>query len=243
MAFFTTEWTIPGSSASMEAVWDVYETSASLECSFLNGQSGFKGTRYIRVTVNNRKKDPIPGENSKDGADSTFLYEIKYLSPGTLCTWKIEFGFQSGDNIQWLTAWTKEGTFTTEQKKPSVTAWSWEKSNGSAEDWETEDAYDAITSNGPTTDFSYKVWNDLVSKTNETIQAAGRSWDSFYLSFEDTKMTKDNKVITADRFNSLRNNINFGHDTKLPVVKKGDVIKGKYFITLASGLNSWINSL
>lgn len=243
MAVFTTVWSVPGSDANMEAVWDVYETSAVLDCSFLNGQIGFKGTRYIRVTVNNRKKEPVPGENSANGADSSFFCEVKYLSPGTVCKWKIEFGFQSGTDIEWLPAWEKEGTFTTEQKKPAVEAWSWQKSNGSADAWETEDAYTAITSKGPTTDFSYRVWNDLVNKTNETAQAAGRSWNATYLSLEETKMSQNNRVMTADRFNSLLKNINFGYDTGLPAVRRGDTIKGEYFVTLANALNHWIDKL
>ena len=226
--------------ANFTVKWSTTETTARMSAKFSGGDPNFGGERYVAVSVND-----VVGMVTDDsgGADSAFSYRISGLEPDTEYEYVVELGYQAGSEIVWLDSLTRKGTFITKVKIPTVEPWSWLKSNGSATAAQTQNAYHAVNSQGPTTDFSYKVWNDLVDKTNETAQAAGRSWDGFYLSLSETKMAKDSKVMTADRFNSLCYNINFGYNTGLPVVSKGDTIKGEYFVTLANALNHWIDKL
>lgn len=143
---------------------------------------------------------------------------------------------------------------------PSVytkpTLWDWYESNGDdgygtgqATREETRKAYNAILNKGAVSDFSYKVWNDLVQKVGSTIFYYGREssridWDSFKygLTERETKMTSSAKdrILTAQRFNSLRYNIGLYYSTSIFEVSSGDLVKGDYFITLANSLNNFI---
>lgn len=130
-----------------------------------------------------------------------------------------------------------------------IALWSWEVSNGTATDAETKLAHDAITGHGPTTDFSHKVWNDLVTKiktvqgywmTETTSSGAGG------LTFEKTCMDTDDatdRILTADRFNSMKYNLGRNYSTGIADVAPDDQVLGSYFITIADKLNEWIESL
>lgn len=126
---------------------------------------------------------------------------------------------------------------------PSVERWSWTGSNGSASAAQTRTAYTAVTVRGPTTDFSYLVWNDLVDKVNETAEAAGSSWSTLYATLSQARMTSSDKMLTAKRFNALRQNIGSHISTGIPEVSKGDTVKGSWFVILTEKLNQWIDKL
>ena len=128
---------------------------------------------------------------------------------------------------------------------PLIEPWSWEESNGSASDEQTMLAYEAITSKGECADFSYLVWNDLIEKVAEVRKTGDEepSWNSSYLSKDDTKMSLEDKTLTAERFNSLWINIDTLKSTDISAQKSGNIVMGNYFITLTSKLNSYIDDL
>ncbi len=125
--------------------------------------------------------------------------------------------------------------------KPSL--WSWTASNGSATDTQTQNAYAAVTNKTAVTNFSYLVWNDMVDKVKAVLDSTGESWSTNFATYAETRMSSSDKAITAKRFNSLRFNIGSHSSTGITDRAKGDYIYGWYFTTLASSLNSWINSI
>lgn len=120
--------------------------------------------------------------------------------------------------------------------------WSWTSSNGSATAYQTQLAYSAITSNGDVKDFNYRVWNDLVDKVKETLDAAGDTWNTKYSTYSNAKLSGSNQILTATKFNSVRYNIEIHKSTGITERSSGDIVYGWYFTTLASCLNSWINT-
>ncbi len=133
--------------------------------------------------------------------------------------------------------------------------WSWDKSNWNASEEETLTAYNAITTRGATTNFSYLVWNDMVEKVvdlGNIIDGEYVSWDDTHTSYSGTKMTLRDKELTAERFNSLRLNIElYGErlgvgtipysDIPYPVYA-GDIVLGEYFLTLTNYINDCIQA-
>lgn len=131
---------------------------------------------------------------------------------------------------------------------PVVDYWDWSVSNGSANANQTQAAYSAVANNGETSEFSYLVWNDMCAKVKEVRDAVSGigSWDtggSGGLSYNNTLMTSSDKVLTADRFNTLRYNIGSQYSTGISEVYTGDVVYGSYFITLMEKVNEWIDTL
>ena len=131
----------------------------------------------------------------------------------------------------------------------TIERWKWNASNGTASAEVTNKALTAVAFNGATTNFSYLVWNDMVNKVYEIIKATTNWWDSEYATYASTKMTESNKTLTADRFNSLRNNLELVCNylglskTGIGKVNSGDTVYGDYFTTLADTMNSCINNL
>lgn len=129
-----------------------------------------------------------------------------------------------------------------------ITPWSWEEGTGSDHDL----AYQALTGHGPIGNFKYTVWNDLVDKVMEAITAKAQIWNTngtTYLSYNDTKMTQEDRKLTAKRFNSLRHNIAlreiiYNEDgVELGDKASGDEVFGEYFKMLAEALNDWISNI
>lgn len=148
--------------------------------------------------------------------------------------------------LSWSTSTTGEGNYDYEivtTDPVSVERWSWSSSNGSATTAQTTSAYNAIVNKGNLSNFNYKVWNDLVDKVVEAWHAQSGYFNTRYLSYEETLMSSSDKVLTAERFNSLRYNIGLNASTGIQEVAPGDIVYGDYFITLANKLNDWIDSL
>lgn len=230
--------------ASFTVSWSTTDTTATITARFTGGDSSFVGTRYVYFEIGTSIGDYI--EVPTRGGSTTFTRTIRGLSPGTTYSYYTCLGYKtsSGSTITWLeNQYSRRGSFSTDRAQVSATYWSWTRSNGSASAYQTSSAYTAITSKGYTSSFSYLVWNDLVNKVNELIGLSGGTWDSYYLSLSSTRMSSYDLEMTARRFNSLRNNINFYVNTGLPVVNQGDVIYGSYFITFANAINNWIGRL
>lgn len=188
---------------------------------------------------------------SEDDVEFTF----RNLSPGTNYDIKVSvFKVVSGQDDEWLT--NIEDSFQTEEIP--VLPWTWndcqtiDGDTGEASDLETMSAYNAITKQMETTEFSYKVWNDLCAKVLEVRRAKGVSteWKTYeqgysFPSYSDTLMSRNDKILTAERFNGLR--VNIGSMTVLagipfPVVT-GGIVEGRYFTILTEGINDVIREL
>lgn len=159
----------------------------------------------------------------------------------------------TSDSPKYYYLWVR-GCFGTEQGQPilhvvpptsgtSVSKWSWTSSNGSASATETSAAYNAVLYKQITTNFSHKVWNDLVDKVNAILVAKGLSWDTYYATLSSTKVNSTPYELTAVKFNSLRNNLDFAYTTGISKVNSGDDVLGSYFITLAQSINNAIDNL
>lgn len=186
--------------------------------------------------------DPVP--YASEGAK----FRFSGLSPGTQYTIKAEvFYYGSASTLQSVTATAKITT-----TKTSIERWDWEKTNstinpshsGEATAAETKKAFNACSEKKEVSNFSYKVWNDLVYKVYEARLASGSSnWDTTYGSFNNTLMTSSNKILTANRYNAVRNQ-HKKLNTVVPKVNTGDIVKGQnHFLTLVNALNDWIDTL
>lgn len=125
-----------------------------------------------------------------------------------------------------------------------LSAWSWTSSNGSASDDATNTAYKALVSKGKISDFSYLVWNDMCDKVMEVVTYIHDEWATYYgLTYPQTRMTSDDRVLTAARFNSLRYNIGSRYSTGIQEVKSGDIVEASKFLNLTDRLNEWIKKI
>lgn len=140
---------------------------------------------------------------------------------------------------------TASGNTTFHVTPPSgISKWNWNGSNGSATASATSSAYNALHKGGKVSDFSYVVWNDMCDKVKEILDSISTTWSTYYgLTLAQTKMSTSDKTLTAARFNSLRYNIGSRYSTGIDEVKKGDTVYASYFITLATKINGWIDSL
>ena len=84
------------------------------------------------------------------------------------------------------------------------------------------------------------VWNDIVNKAYEVLTSRNLSWNTDYATLSATKMTSDDRVMTAARFNSVWWNVGHMVSTGLSKVNTGDIIKGSYFVTLTNAINNSI---
>lgn len=142
-----------------------------------------------------------------------------------------------------------------EDEGTDVPCWSWTESNGSANAEATITAHNAITNRLATTGFPHKVWNDMVDKVidlGNAIDGVYVYWDETYASYSGTKMRSGDRELTAERFNSLRRNIElYGgrleigtipySDIPYPVYS-GDRVLGEYFMVLTDYINACIQA-
>ncbi len=136
-----------------------------------------------------------------------------------------------------------------------IAKWSWYASNGTnASAIETFTSYATLTKGSPTESFYHTVWNDMVEKAWEIIKASTNWWDSTYGSLDDTKFYSEPYELTADMFNSLRNNIELVGNGYLGIGRTGIPrpvysydsnypVKASYFTTLTDYMNECIDNL
>ena len=112
-----------------------------------------------------------------------------------------------------------------------------------AENWQwTVSERTAFNNNGETTALTYTRWNAFIDKIYATFLNDWRTsaTDGAVLSYASTKMTSADKRLTADRFNSVRYNIDSRIATNISRVYTGNQVLGSYFIILETKLNQWI---
>lgn len=113
------------------------------------------------------------------------------------------------------------------------------------EHWVWPAGYEDMLSGGKAlSGFSYTVWNALCDKVVAIHQAHGSyiRWLDDRLTLQQTKMTGNDRTLTAQRFNSLRFNIGSHYSTGLPEVSSGQPVPGSYFLTLGQAINHWIDT-
>lgn len=211
--------------------------------------TGLQVVNYKRIFYFYLNDDYKGSRSLAAKSENDVYFTFRNLSAGTSYNIKVSvFKVVSGQDDVWLT--NIEDSFQTEEIP--VLPWTWDDCQtidgdvGEASDLETMSAYNAITRKMETTEFSYKVWNDLCAKTREVRSARGSSsWRSNFLSYSNTLMSSSDKVLTAERFNSLRINIGSMQDvSSIPYpVRKGEEVYGSYFLTLTNALNDEIANL
>lgn len=218
-------------------VYDKTSTSISVYLGDLDEEYS-RDDRVLTWEVDGTEKSTSIAAYASESKVTTF----RGLEPSTRYT--VYATVSSGDG-DW--EFTKNVTTEAEEvEEPDLEPWSWDASNGSATTAQTKQAYYFITNQGKTKSFKYLVWNDIVDKLNSILDATGHTWDVTYATLADTKMTSDDKVLTAERFNSVRNNIRMRYsvsDSEIPLAATGKTVKGSYFTAITDALNGWIGSL
>lgn len=176
-----------------------------------------------------------------------------------ILTWAVE---ETGDLIVWFDG---DGVCMVSVESPGSDAdeptdkvfkWSWDKLNGTnTKNVETmQKAKKAINGEvkdeatgekyGPN-DFSFNVWNDLCEKVLKFRKILNWGWLESVLSFENTKMNENSRFLSADRFNSLRINIEANGDGMIEdvgmVALDGNNVNGGYIDNLVIRLNNLID--
>ena len=72
-------------------------------------------------------------------------------------------------------------------------------------DWQS--SRDALVSGTPTKRFAKEAWNAIVDTLDNALASAGLLWDSTYTTAPGAKITEAYGKLTAEKFNSLRHNI------------------------------------
>ena len=76
--------------------------------------------------------------------------------------------------------------------------------------------------------------NDKIKELQKKIQLyeSKKPKTGIMATYYDTKMWSEPYTLTADMFNSLRNNLDFAYYTGISKVFTGDAVLGEYFVTL-----------
>ena len=201
----------------------------SADCTF-NITNYDSGATYVIEAQDSNAKWWVKDSGNAGGWGSA---TIRFDSFGT---YQVRLTVYNGD---------KSASATRSVTLRSIEKWSWNSSNGRATAGQTYNAYQAVTGNGNVSDFSYLVWNDMCAKVYAIREAVGNigAWDTAYGTYSAAQMSSGDKVMTAARFNNLKNQIGTQIGTGINDVKSGDIIRGSYFTTLTSRMNDWIDRL
>lgn len=143
--------------------------------------------------------------------------------------------------------------FTSETAQTStlyadIPLWSWTASNGHASQAQTTAAHRAATTQSLVSNYSHLVWDDFVRRVKDALDAVGLPWLTTYASYGNALVGETNGSLTAQRFNSVVQNIRYPYWTWeiIPssygylgrqAVRRGDNVFGQYLIELAEHLN------
>lgn len=201
---------------------------------------------YTRVYI--RTADSSWSFDSKvfETEDASFYYPLEDLEPETDYVVNVGYNDDGSADVTWIGA----QEFTTASSgggTSGIALWNWDESNGEASPEQTQAAHEAITHGGSASDFFHLVWNDLCNKIAEVQEfVVGSDWATDGgggLTLDETCMSDDDRVLTADRFNSMKYNLGRNEPTGIADVETGDPVLGSYFETITTVLNNWISSL
>lgn len=132
-------------------------------------------------------------------------------------------------------AFTDEESITIDMsvEEDSINEWSWDTN---------------IYTGRKVSDVSYTEWNSLINKIYELLETGHYGeWEinpsqGATLSMEASKMTSQDRELTAARFNSVRYNIGTRKGTGISTVfKRDDPVKAEYLTKLETAINGWIS--
>lgn len=171
------------------------------------------------------------------GVSQTGTITVKNLSPDTEYTIEVYVYMPDLEEVIQLEDLTTDGVYTNPEPI-LITKWSW-----------TTTESNALKYHGAISTITAERWNELVNKVSEYRIAKGKNaWNNNYpasnpLTIDKVRMKTD-KVLTADRYNSLKNNLGTVYPTGISDVNKGDEVKGRtHFIAFTDKLNEAIDQL
>jgi len=192
------------------------------------------GTRYVKWYLN--------GDFKTEKTISNFVksggyYTFNNLLANTTYNISCDISWYDPTIQQFTTLVYLEDSFTTE--RIVVDNWEWSYSE-----------LQALQNKGKVNVITYQRWNDLVNKVNEVRLINSWGWDETnYGELESILMSYSDKILTAKRFNSIRNNINVfakhvgAQPVNIPVVYSGDIVYGWYFTAIGLCINNCIGML
>jgi hypothetical protein len=195
---------------------------------------GYISTSTSYSTFNGEPNNYVVRDDDSSGVDFDITYDV---TAGT----QYYFWFRGAMGTE--NALVATYIVPPADEPPLIPTWGWAISNGSASEEQTSAAYSAVTEKTAVSNFSYLVWNDLCDKVKEILDVLNLAWDEKYKSFDETKMTSDDRTLTDSRFNSLRYNVGSHYSTDIDEVISGDPVLGSYFTTIADCINGWIDTL
>lgn len=233
------------------------KTETSITCQ-LTGLSSYPTARDISI-------DAIPTSGTTKNYTGTISanttsktnIQITGLKKGTSYTVYayVKFGTTYGPSSN---NWYSLGSYQVTTDGVDIDTWTWTAPNTykaitrtgtiatQAQMTSAKNALDKV-SGYTTQDFSHKVWNDLVWKISEARVAMGISsnWNNNYgLTRDQTLMSENNsndRILTAARYNALKNNLGENHSTGIADVSTNDLIIAQtHFYQLTNKLNEWI---
>lgn len=233
--------------------WCYFTTASAVDPTYTTT----KTKNQINVIITNTGSYSYFNYSLRDSSNSTTLQGPSGYITNTRYTFS---GLKANTTyivcLNWSTSTIGQGNvayITVTTDSVNVAKWDWSIANISsstgASASQTAAAYTALYNKSYVSGFSYKVWNDLVDKVVQVWHAQDGYFDTSILSYDATKMTPSDKVMTAARFNSLRNNIDLGlksnnaSTTGLNTVSKGNIVYAGYFLTLATYINKWIDAI
>lgn len=233
------------------------KTETSITCQ-LTGLSSYPAARAISI-------DAIPTSGTTINYSDTISanttsktnIQITGLKKGTSYTVYayVKFGTTYGPSSN---NWYSLGWYQVTTDGVDIDIWTWTAPNTckaitrtgtiatQAQMTSAKNALDKV-SGYTTQDFSHRVWNDLVWKISEARIAMGVSsnWNNNYgLTRDQTLMSENNsndRILTAARYNALKNNLGENHSTGINDVTKDEpIIAQTHFYQLTNKLNEWI---
>lgn len=210
------------------------------------------GERTVNWHLNAETKTTTLANGVSSGAYVTFNGLKSNTIYGVYCT------IFHGDT---LLAELRSEVMTDEGEAKPIEKWVWNDSNNLATANQTARAYNAVFNKTETINFPWLVWDDLAYKVKQLTDATIGYWDTDYATYDATKVD-GTQILTADMFNSLRNNVELSggklgiskipnatdHDNAIegtmphPVLS-GKTVFGHYFISLTDYINDCIDKL
>ncbi len=206
---------------------------------------------YFRLV--NLDTDDIEEEDSIKTADSSGTYTFSAVEAGEYRVY-MWTGYNASSTVELFclngsSEYKDYQSVDVTNERPDN--WSWRGNGLSATASQTAAAYDAVTDLTSTHNFSYKVWNDMVTKVGEFLEykeyyseKIGTNSFGYTTStkcstiLSKAKMTASSREMTATRFNALNCCICKMKSTGISKVAKGNIVRGVYFTTLMTKLNS-----
>lgn len=162
------------------------------------------------------------------------------------------FTYSGTEDIVIRAAGIESGWEEPDEPSINIAKWDWYSSNGSTSALLTFSTYSFLGKGNSTEFFVHTVWNDMVDKVYDLLEVTTNWWIPDYTSYNGAKIVSSPYELTADKFNSLRNNLDsVCKYLNIPITGIGKVysydkdypVKASYFTTITDTINQCIDSL